>query len=103
LARQLFYICTGDDLAFKYSLKSTVEAANVAFLAKNMPGCWPKEDKIRLVPGVDFEIHRWCKEEILSWYHDYIDHDSETDLENEDSEEEIYDYDSEDYSSVEKE
>lgn len=63
------------------AIKSTVKSANSAFAClNNMPGCWPEEKRIRLVPGVDFQVddpYGECEEDILRWYKEYIDSDLE--------------------------
>lgn len=60
------------------NLKKTIEAARMAYLARQTPGCWPGEEKITLVPGIDFEIMWTCSREIMLGYH-FIAHDEAED------------------------
>ena len=57
-------------------LEWTIDAARVAYLSRQTPGCWPEEGKITLVPGIDFEIGRDCRREILLGYHFITDHEA---------------------------
>jgi len=61
-------------------LVATIEAANIAFISKSTPGSWPEEGNIRLVPGVDFVVHKFCEKEIFTWYRDYVDPNFEFEL-----------------------
>ena len=60
-------------------LKETIEAARVAYLTRQTPGCWSDEGKITLVPGVDFEIGWTCEREILLGYY-FITHQEAEDV-----------------------
>ena len=59
-------------------LEMTIKAAKVAYLTRQTPGCWPDEEKITLVPGIDFEVGFTCEREIMLGYH-FIAHDEADD------------------------
>ena len=58
-------------------LEMTIEAARMAYLSRQTPGCWPEEEKITLVPRIDFEIGWTYRREILLGYHFITDHEAE--------------------------
>ena len=58
-------------------LEMMIQAARVAYLTRQTPGCWPDEGKITLVPGIDFKIGWTCERKILLGYHFITHHETE--------------------------